>query len=138
MNITRRAMQCWECGREAPGGVCTGPHEGYDHEAAKRRGYVLPLDGVGVPVLVFPGATWDPQRYYRANRDVRLARNKQYRFEQRLARERRLARLIERLGGEVSSSSAREVEQAFHQPGVAPTSLGAGERAGARETVGVG
>lgn len=97
MNITRRAMQCWECGREAPGGVCTGPHEGYDHEAAKRRAYVLPLDGVGVPVLVFPGATWDPQRYYRANRDVRLARNKQYRFEQRLARERRLARLIERL-----------------------------------------
>lgn len=52
---------CWECGRLAPSGVCTGPHPGYSHERAVGREFVIALDGIVTATLFGPHgqATWE-------------------------------------------------------------------------------
>ena len=32
--------QCWECGTDAPGGVCLGPHPAFQWNRARSRGHV--------------------------------------------------------------------------------------------------
>lgn len=96
-----RGFPCWQCGKPAPGGVCLGPHVGYDHSAAVSSQMVMNLDRQE-NARTYPGASIDyettlARKAYKRRyaREVRT-RWRQARFEARLRAERRLAARLER------------------------------------------
>ena len=86
---------CWQCGRPSPGGVCLGPHEGYDHREAEVAGMVMNLDRQGI-ALTFAGSNGASVYSHSYYLEVIKPRRRQERFERKLRAEQRLAARIER------------------------------------------
>lgn len=126
--MSGRGFPCWECGRPAEGGVCLGPHAGYDHSAAVSGQMVMNLDGV-TTARRSPGnrgecVEWR-RRYWH---EVEKPRRAQRRFEERMAAAQRTRDAIaeaERVL--VGSSSARAEVEHVVRSSVAPSPLGGGE-----------
>lgn len=93
---------CWQCGRPAPGGVCLGPHEGYDHRAAVSAQMVMNLDRPE-RALTYIGASIDyetsPHRkaYKRRYREAEKHRIAQYRLDRKVRVQLAIAARIERM-----------------------------------------